>query len=47
MINAKRSKTTDRIDGDNLWLVPQGRSNNPERCVSLNYRSPALPMAIL
>jgi len=26
MINAKRSKTTDRIDGDNLRLVPQGRS---------------------
>jgi len=42
----KQTKTTENrpVTSGNL---PRGRANNPKRCVSLNYRSPALPMAIL
>ena len=46
MTNAKKSNSDNNKSRkpDNL---PRGRANNPKRCVSLNYRSPALPMAIL
>jgi len=42
----KQTKTTENQPVTS-WDLPRGRANNPKRCVSLNYRSPALPMAIL
>ena len=47
MTNNKVNKTDKIIELSTLWLEPRGRANNSKRCVSLNYRNPALPMAIL
>ena len=47
MTNSNANNTDKIIELSIPWLEPRGRANNPKRCVSLNYRSPALPMAIL
>ena len=40
MIDAKRSKTTDKINGDNLWLEPQGRSKTTRVSHKLAQQKP-------
>ena len=47
MKKAKKQTKTTENQPVTSWDSPQGRANNPKRCVSLDYRSPALPMAIL
>jgi len=48
MVKAKKSKKTDnsKINGAKPVGMATNNSDNPNRCVSLDYHSPALPMAI-
>ena len=46
MKKAKKQTKTTENQPVTSWDLPRGRANNPKRCVSLNYRSPALPLAI-
>jgi hypothetical protein len=49
MVKAKKSKKTDNSKNNNSKpvVIATNNSDNPKRCVSLNYHSPASPMAIL
>jgi len=49
MVKAKKSKKTNssKTNGAKPVGMATNNSDNPNRCVSLDYHSPALPMAIL
>ena len=49
MVKAKKSKKTNSSKTNGAKPVGMATNNgdNPNRCVSLDYHSPALPMAIL